>query len=788
MIAMRGISSKVGNRVRAAPQTAASWRTLWADPLPHHLRGQFIAGLADNFWAAVGGGIVCTALVFLLARMLGGVLPMATVAVTAVGFLFGVYFTRAVATTDLEDAASVRHLEITLAIWSLLVSTGIGAIAFLVLAGSASRSQQLLMFGIEIAVLGFLTSTGASRPRYAIAEVLLVALPSILAFALVWQDWVGMAAALGTAAYAMIVVITAHNNYRAKIASLLARDEQRAERIRLAAAMAYLPHGLVILDHQDCIVVANDRCRAMLGYDPESDLSGRSFADVMIFAPTLGLQTTEARELFLKRTAIMKSASQPFDTVMRLPGGRTMDFKAERIPGQGWVIVIRDTTSEKTALAEASKEARRCPLSGLPNRRAFLEELESRCARVAAGGKPFALILADLDDFKQVNDHYGHAFGDQVIAATALRLRSAMTGLFVARLGGDEFAILVETAHVADARAIAAQLAAAVSEPIGQGEIDLVVEMAAGIAQVPLVSAIPFDLMRAADLALLSAKKSQTANITVFEPQLLVDAEDRTRTEARVTTAIRRGAINVAYQPIVDLDSQRVVAIEALARWPSDNGEPIATERLVSTAQHKRLLVDLRRIVIGQAAQVAARQANRISLWVNVAVVDLQGDLLATELAETLAQARLPLDRLVIELTETALMKDVPACIATIQHLRSMGIRVAMDDFGAGFSSLYRLRHLPLDALKISGNLIGGAEHDAGAADVVATAAALGRNMGLHVIAEGVETAGELAIVRSAGITSIQGHLFGRAVKADALNAAIAVAERQLRIDTWAAI
>jgi diguanylate cyclase (GGDEF)-like protein len=786
MLTMRGLSSKVGSEARAAPQMAANWRTGWADPLPPHLRGQFIAGLANNFWSAIGGGIVCTALVFLLARMLGGVLPMATVAVAAVGFLFGAYFTRAIATSNLEDAASVRRLELTLAISSLLVSAGIGAIAFLVLAESASRSQQLLVFGIEIAVLGIITSAGASRPRNAIAEALLVALPSILAFALVWHDWVGMAAALGTAAYAMIVVITAHNNYRAKIGLLLARDEQRSERIRLAAAMAYLPHGLVILDQQDCIVVANDRCRAMLGYDPESDLSGRPFSDVMIFAPTLGLQTPEARKLFLKRAAVMESASQPFDTVMHLPGGRTMDFKAERIPGQGWVIVIRDTTSEKTALALASQEARRCPLSGLPNRRAFLEELDARCARVAAGGKPFALILADLDDFKQVNDHYGHAFGDQVIAATALRLRSAMTGLFVARLGGDEFAILVETAQVADASAIAVELAAAVSEPIGEGEIDLVVEMAAGIAQVPMVAPVPFDMMRAADLALLSAKKSQTANITVFEPQLLVDAEERTQTEARVTAAIRRGAINVAYQPIVDLHSQRVVAVEALARWPSNNGKPIATERLVRTAQHKRLLVDLRRIVVGQAAQVAARQGSLVSLWINVAVADLQGDVLATELSETLAQARLPLERLVIELTETALMTDVPASIATIQRLRSMGIRVALDDFGAGFSSLDRLRRLPLDALKISGNLISGAESDAGAADIVATAAALGRNMGLYVIAEGVETAGELAVVRNAGIDVVQGHLFGRAVKADALNLAIAAAERQLRTDSQA--
>ncbi|OYU14561.1 MAG: hypothetical protein CFE37_10145 [Alphaproteobacteria bacterium PA4] len=778
---MRGSGSRAEDQARAVQQPIVRWTNLWADPLPLHLRGQFVAGLASNLWSVAFGGIVCTSLVFLLARAIGGILPMVTVVVVAVGFAVACYYTRAIASSDLEDIARVRQLELPLSIGSLLVTAGIGAIGYMVLSGGNNPKLELLVFGIEIALLGIITSGGSSRPRNAILEVALVALPSTLALLLMWHDWVRLAAAVGTATYSLVVIATAHNNYRARIGSLIARDELRSERVRLAAAMAYLPHGLIIVDRQDRVIEANARSRDLLGYAPTMELSGLGAADVITGAPALGMHTAEERALFLQRSAVMQAAAQPFDTVRHLPNGRVISFQAERIPEQGWLVVIRDATSEQTAIAEANREARRCPLSGLPNRRAFLEELDSRCARAAIDGKPFAVILVDLDDFKQVNDHYGHAFGDQVITATALRLRSTIIGLFVARLGGDEFAILAETAHADAARAIVSELAKAVSAPIGQGDIDLVVEMAAGIAQVPMVSPKPFELLRAADLALLDAKKSTTANITVFEPNLLREADERTRTEARVAAAIRRGAINVAYQPMVSLDGRRVFAIEALARWPANDGEPIPTDRLVRTAQQKRLMVELRRIVIGQAAQVAARQGNDICLWANIAVTDLQNELLASELVDTLAQARLPLNRLVIELTETALMTDETTSIAVIQHLRDMGIRIALDDFGAGFSSLSRLRRLPLDGLKISGTLIAGADRDPVSANVVATAAALGRDMGLCVIAEGVETASELAVVRKAGISFVQGHLFAQAVKADRLNAATAAVERLLR-------
>ena len=479
----------------------------------------------------------------------------------------------------------------------------------------------------------------------------------------------------------------------------------------------------------------------------------------------------------VRRIHSLRDIGKPFDSILRLGNDKVLDIQAEPIPGKGWVIMMRDTTGERAALAELSREARRCPLSGLPNRRAFMEELEGRCKRADPVARPFALMLVDLDSFKLINDHYGHSTGDKVIAGVAMRLRTALPGLFVARLGGDEFAVLVDVGEAAAALEIAAALGAAVERPMAIDTAVVNVGMAAGIAIVPDVEPHPVDLMRAADLALLAAKSSSSAKAIIFHQRLLREAEARSDTEVRVTAAIRSGEINVAYQPIVDLRTRRVTGIEALARWRPDGKDMIPTEKLVTTAENKGLTIELRRVIVGQAAQVVARLSSPASLWLNVAALDVHQSALADELASVLALAGLPATRLVVEITETSLMTDMSAGLETLNRLRRMGVRIALDDFGAGFSSLDRLRRLPLDEVKISGTLISGTGTDRAAASVFSAAALLGRNIGLNVVAEGIETMDELAMAQRAGIDCAQGYLFCHPVGADALGTAIAAAE-----------
>jgi diguanylate cyclase (GGDEF)-like protein len=778
---MADLSDSLGNEDSRTASVSSGLRHVLDDPLPPHLRGLFINGLGSFFWPIIVGGLVCTGIELGLAFDLGGILPLVMVAVAAVGFLLGAGCVGVARNHRSFDLQLIEKLELSFSLSTVLVGTGVGGMTFLVLTGAVRPEMHLLAFGVAIATLGITNGAGASRPVIVAIEALCIAVPSVAAFLIHLDGWTAMAAALGIATYALISTVTARKAYLVQIESIMARDEQRAERARMEAAMVHLPHGLVMLDREDRVVVMNDRCRALLGYDDAALPTAANFGQVMANAPNIGLATPAAREAFLERAAVLRCAAQPFDTVIRLADERVIDVQAQSIPDKGWVVVMRDTTGERAALAELNREARRCTLSGLPNRRAFMEELDERCGREDVEANPFSLILVDLDDFKLVNDRYGHSTGDRVIAAMALRLRTALPGLFVARLGGDEFAVLVDSADDAAAVRVAEALASTTVQPLTMGDIVLNIELAAGIAQVPDVAPLAFDLMRAADLALLSAKRGPGRPIMVFEPRLLSEAEERSSTEVRVSAAIRGGRVDVAYQPIIDLRTRRVSGIEALARWQDDGEERISTERLIRTAHNKGLLIDLRRVIVAQAAAVAARQPLPVSLWINVSALDMQGSTLAPELADALATAGLPPTRLVVEITETSLMTDMSAGLESMQRLRAMGIRVAMDDFGAGFSSLDRLRRLPLDELKISGTLITGSTADAAAASVFSAAAMLGRNMGLTVTAEGIETADDLTMALRAGIDCAQGYFFCHAVGADALPAAIVSAEQVIR-------
>ncbi|WP_439547404.1 putative bifunctional diguanylate cyclase/phosphodiesterase [Sandarakinorhabdus sp.] len=760
------------------PEPITAWQKwrdrLFGPGLPPVLMGEFTRAIGSYYSPFLVAGPVAAALAIAVAVSVGSTLALAFAAVALVGFGFILLACREALSPIGDDA--LPGVEARYALGCIMGSAGLGGIVLAVLAAESPMMLQTVVVMVALAALGVANGTGPGRPQVAAAQAICISVPMTLAIIVQWPWPWGLAAGIGVLVYGIICVSVARRSFTTQTELLHARERSRAERVRMDVAVAHLNQAMAILDEALRVVVVNRRALDLLGIEAIDTANPPSFPELLAGAPNLA-RSSGNREEFLAHAAMLVAARQQFNGVLRLNDDRVIDLECLPIPGGGWVSMLRDSTGERNAIAELNREIRRCPLTGLPNRRAFIEELEKRLGR----GDEFALLLVDLDGFKQVNDRHGHAVGDRMMTRIGFRLRTADPALFAARLVGDEFAILAEVADVQAAEALGHRLIDTVDTPARFGEEEVQVGAAVGIAMAPGDGVLAESLLRAADLALLAAKLRPGNSLRRFTPELLQQSTSAANNEARVRMVLRAGTIDVAYQPMVDITTGRVVSVEALARWPDDGSEPLSADCLVAIAEARGLVGRLRRLVMAQAAATVAALPGDISLWVNASVLDLRSEAMVDEMMDALQTAGLSPGRLAVEITETALMTDEGACRTTLQRLCDMGAGVAMDDFGAGFSSLDRLRRLPINALKISGSLLTGTADNAVAADIFRVAAGLGQSMGLVVVAEGVESAEELALARSANIQRVQGFALSPPVSAALLPLSILRAEANAR-------
>lgn len=754
----------------------------WPEPLPNG--SSLRDGLVPFFWPAIFGWFCALAIGTRLLWLQREPPSSLTIAAAIIGYLLAALVCHRAGLAMASEPLRAIRVDRLFGVGSVLIAAGIGSLVLVMLAAHLPWRTELLAIMLVMALLGLVQGTAVARPWVGAMQVVAITVPTACGMALFWTGWVATAAALGLIGYALLVVAMAWRVYLTQVALVQARDEQRAERGRLATAVANMPFAFIVVDERFWPITWNRQAVALLGLTGGVP-TDRSFVETLADAPDIARNLIYDRANFIQRADALTRSGKPFDTVLRCGEAGMLDIEAQPIDGGGWVVVLRDTTGEHEVLAELSREARRCPLTGLPNRRAFIETLAARLATDLAA-QPFALLLVDIDSFKKVNETWGHQMGDRVLGLVGMRLRTLHAGPFVARLGGDEFAVLIDL-DVESAESLADQamrFATAFGEDLDPSlRIDgnlIQIHLATGIALAPRDGSDAATLLRAADLALIAAKQRHGGGIEAFTSQLSIDAERRNRTEQRVRAAVRDGAIDVGYQPIVDLAAGRVCAVEALVRWRDDGGEPITTEAMVTIAEQRGLVASLRRTVLAEAASVVAGLDPALALWCNVSALDLLTPDFVDEIAQCLAGAGLAPARVCLEITETALMTDETASIAALAAVRALGVRVAMDDFGAGFSSLDRLRRLPIDELKISGRLIAGAGVDASAASIFGAAARLGQTIELGIVAEGIETRAELDLAVAFGIGRVQGFLFAPTVRGAALRETVAAAEARV--------
>ena len=434
----------------------------------------------------------------------------------------------------------------------------------------------------------------------------------------------------------------------------------------------------------------------------------------------------------------------------------------------GYRGVGSDITEVKRADDMARFLATHDSLTGIGNRRMFLDALEVACGGAAtavpdAPRRSFALLMMDLDRFKEVNDDHGHAAGDAVLVAVAARIGLALRdGDTVARLGGDEFAMLLPGASEQEASAAAERVIAAVGERIGVGEVWLGVGASVGIAMFPRDGRTPMEIMRSVDLALYRAKGADRGTYRVFEPALGTEFQDRVALLADLRTAITEGGLQVHYQPIVDLATGRVAAMEALSRWRHPVRGMVPPSTFIPLAEECGLIGSLGRAVLQEACQAATGWDAWTSVSVNLSPVQFKNPDLPGIVADALRTTGLDPRRLDLEITESAWLGANQQTTNQLAKLEALGVRIVMDDFGTGFSSLSSLQAFRFDGLKIDAAFIRNVETDARASAIVRLVAALAAELGIPVTAEGIETEGQLSVIRQLGISRVQGYLLGR--------------------------
>ncbi len=436
----------------------------------------------------------------------------------------------------------------------------------------------------------------------------------------------------------------------------------------------------------------------------------------------------------------------------------------------GHIIAVRDLTREKTAQAQLQRLALFDPLTGLPNRDQFERSLH-QILSAAGDTSPYALLYVDLDRFESVYENFGARASDQTLVQVAKRLVAIATGaVVIARLGRDVFAALLPMAdNAVNIQALAARLLQDICRPFDADGQVVALTASAGVALFPEHGTTPDALLRNAATALRRAKREGRCTWRMFEAEFGRRQHEQQALEKDLAAALADGQLTLHYQTFFDAETLEPAGCEALLRWNHPLRGRIPPAEFISLAEANGLIVPLGKWVLRTACAEAVTWDRPVTVAVNVSPAQFAEASIVGDVASVLAQTGLPPERLELEITETALMVDTRNALRMLRDLKALGVRIAMDDFGTGHSSLGNLRKFPFDKIKIDRSFISDGDDEPGAEAIVQTVIAMGNSLGLTITAEGVETPRQLAMLRSLGCTYVQGFLLARPCPAEQL-------------------
>ncbi|APO71141.1 GGDEF/EAL domain-containing protein (plasmid) [Rhizobium gallicum] len=540
------------------------------------------------------------------------------------------------------------------------------------------------------------------------------------------------------------------------------RKDMADQNRRFDVALANMPHGLCMFDADKNLLLCNaGYCRL---YDLPETLTrpGTPLLQILDYRQTAGNAPVQQEAYFdvVVEAALKGSAASENIVLM---DGRVIKITHNPMENGGYVATHEDVTESVRAEEQIKHMAGHDPLTGLPNRTLLREKLEKELA-LGNGGKRCALLCLDLDHFKRANDTLGHAVGDLLLKAVTDRLKTCLgEGDSVARLGGDEFVVFQEEVQTKErAAALAQRLVNAIGETfIVEGQ-PVQIGVSIGIAIAPDDGDTADGVLKNADTALYKAKTDGGGTYCFFEPAMDAGIQKRRKLEVDLRQAIAGRQFEIYYQPQVNAGTEEVVGFEALLRWHHPERGLVSPADFIPLAEETGLIVPLGEWVLRQACKDAASWPGHVRVAVNLSPVQFRSPSLTHTVISALADSGLSAFQLELEITESVLLTDSKTALATLHHIKGLGVRIAMDDFGTGYSSLSYLRLFPFDKIKIDQSFIRELGDSKDCAAIVKAVVDLGSSLGITTTAEGVETTDQLDQVRERGCTEIQGYFFGK--------------------------
>jgi diguanylate cyclase (GGDEF)-like protein len=524
-----------------------------------------------------------------------------------------------------------------------------------------------------------------------------------------------------------------------------------------------MSQGVLMFDSETRLVFCNHRYVEMYKLSAEVAKPGCTLRDLLNHRMEARTFSGNPDEYIVSLLEKIAKGDTSYD-IIKLSDGRAFSIVSKPMPGGGWLATHEDITERRQAEERIAHMAGHDALTDLPNRTLLRERLEHELKRVKRG-ECLAVLCLDLDHFKSVNDTLGHPIGDELLKVVADRLRGCTREPdTIARLGGDEFAIIMTSMqHPTDAAALCRRLRDSIVKPYHVDGHQIVADISIGISVAPIDATEPDQLLKNADMALYGAKADGRGTYRFFEPEMDARMKARRELEMDLRTALLNEQFELHYQPLVNLQSNEISAFEALLRWHHPIRGSISPAEFIPVAEETGLIIPLGEWVLRKACEETTNWPADVKVAVNLSPSQLKSRNLVQMVTSALANSGMAGSRLQLEITESVLMQNTFATLATLHELRKLGVQIAMDDFGTGYSSLSYLRSFPFDKIKIDRSFIEDLSNGAEPLAIVHAVAGLARCLNMISTAEGVETQQQLEQLQSVGCTEMQGYLFSRA-------------------------